>query len=315
MKFTPAPMAASRKERFSAVLASRLVPRPIRFSLWRPSAMVLDVAATGTFFRRASRWHARGAGPGWNRWLAENRRSVGGLPPFPVGAASGETGRVIGKCLRIGLPLLLALAILVAVGAALVHWQFGTQEKSARAAATRFAAALVADDPGAAPLGGGDYVSGARAYFGPVSDAKVVGSDRKSARSNSGGRNFPVVQLLLGTERGAAVIELEFDDGAFLKSKEISAAYELEPPGAPGLAAHERDQLAAAYAARGGEPADRYALRAAGAPPQPTAPLPVRQSPAPPSDGKPGLDKAQKQLRCIQSARGDVAKLQHCTLS
>src|SRR5215211_1577036 len=247
---------------------------------------------------------------------------VGGEPtlgwrfaPLPVGAASGETGRVIGKCLRIGLPLLLALAVLVAVGAALVHWQFGTQEKSARAAATRFAAALVADDPGAAPPGGGDYVSGARAYFGPVSDAKVVGTDRKSARSNSGGRNFPVVQLLLGTERGAAVIELEFDDGAFLKSGEISAVYELEPPGAPGLAAHERDQLAAAYTARGGEPADRYALSGAGAPPQPTAPLPVRQSPAPPSGTRPRLDRAQKQLRCIQSARGDVAKLQHCTLS
>jgi hypothetical protein len=216
------------------------------------------------------------------------------------------------KSLRIGLPLLFGLAVLVGVGAVLVHWQFGTQERTARDSATRFAAALVSDHPGKAPPGGGDYVDGVRAYFGPVRGARVIGTDRKSARSNSGTRNFPVVQMLLRTERGAAVIELEFDDGAFLKSEEISAVYELEPDGAPGLGADERDRLAAAYAARGGEPADQYALAGAGAPAQPSPPLPVTGSPAPPSGGSAGLGRAEKQLRCIQRAGSDAAKLQQC---
>lgn len=214
--------------------------------------------------------------------------------------------------LRRTLPLVLALAVVVAVGAALVHWQFGTQEKTARDAATRFAAALVANNPGTAPPGGGDYVTGVRAYFGPVRGARVIGTDRKTARSNSGTRNFPVVQLLLRAERGAAVIELEFDNGAFLGSEEISAVYELEPNGAPGLAADERNQLGAAYAARGGKAADQYALSGAGAPAQPGAPAPSRESPVLPSGGSPELGRAEKQLRCIQRAEGDVAKLQHC---
>src|SRR5215218_5483138 len=55
MKFSPVATAALRKDRFSAVSASRLVPRPIRFSRWFPSAIVRGVAAMNPFSRGACR--------------------------------------------------------------------------------------------------------------------------------------------------------------------------------------------------------------------------------------------------------------------
>jgi hypothetical protein len=220
--------------------------------------------------------------------------------------------------IRMSLPLLAGLAVCMAVVAVAAYWQLGMKEKSARDASTRFAAALVDNDPGAAPPGAGDYVTGVRAYFGPVTSARVIGAHNKTVRDRFPGvddrgrrRTFSVAQLLLRTERGPAVIEIVFDNGALLKSEKVSGVYELEPYEAPDLAGNRR--LVAAFEARGGTPADQIALSGAG-PPQPArraaageSPTPTRRSARP--------SGAEKQLRCIQRAGGDVAKLQDCAQS
>jgi hypothetical protein len=222
--------------------------------------------------------------------------------------------------IRMSLRLIFTLAAFLAVAAVAAYWQLGMKETSARDAATRFAAALVDNDPGAAPPGAGDYVRGVRAYFGPVRSARLIGDHTRTVRDRFPGvddrgrrRAFPVVQLMLRTERGPAVIEIEFDDGALLKSEEVSGVYELEPYEAPGLAGDVR--LAAAFEARGGRPADRIALSGAGAAAQPAKPAPAGQSPAPTSGASPWLGKAENQLRCIQRAGRDMAKLQECARS
>jgi hypothetical protein len=154
-----------------------------------------------------------------------------------------------------------ALTVVVAVG---LFWILGKSEKTARDSSTRFAAALVHDAPGAAPPGGRDYVAGVREYFGPVASARVIGAH--NAHVNTGDtadtRSFFVTELLLRTERGPAVIEVEFDNHA-LFSDEVSGVKELEPDDAPALPAQTRKRLAVAYAARGGKPAGRLARSSA----------------------------------------------------
>lgn len=224
------------------------------------------------------------------------------------------------QTIRMSLPLLAALAVLVAIGAGVAYWQLGVKEKSARDAASRFAAALVDNDPAAAPAGGREYVAGVRAYFGPVRAARVIGARNKTVRDrfpavDDRGRThtFPVAQLLLRTKRGPAVIEVEFDSGALLGSGGVTAVHELEPYEAPGRAADR--QLAAAFASRGGKPADQVVLSGAAPAPQPAESAPVGQTRAPTSGARHLLDRAEKQLRCIERANGDAAKLQECARS
>jgi hypothetical protein len=114
------------------------------------------------------------------------------------------------------------------------------QEKTARDSATRFAAALVHDKPSAAPPGAADYVSGMRRYFGPVTSARVIGAHNKGVNTgdNADTRSFFVVEMLLQSKRGPAVIELEYDNHA-IGSDEVSRIYELEPAKAPGVTTTE----------------------------------------------------------------------------
>jgi hypothetical protein len=133
------------------------------------------------------------------------------------------------------LPLLVVLGVFVAVAGIAAFWQLGMKERSARDAASQFAAALVADDPGAAPAGGGDYVTRVRAHFGPVRSARVIGAHNETVRDRFPGADdrgrthtFAVAQLLLRTERGPAVLEVEFDDGSLLGGRAISGVRELE---------------------------------------------------------------------------------------
>jgi len=97
-----------------------------------------------------------------------------------------------------------------------VFWLLGNAEKSTRHASTQFAAALENGDPSAAPAGGPDYVDGVRAYFGPVSSAKVIDAHNKSINTGDSAdtRSYYVADMLLRSERGAAVIELDNKPGA-----------------------------------------------------------------------------------------------------
>jgi hypothetical protein len=204
-------------------------------------------------------------------------------------------------------------AIFMAVVAVALFWLLGKQEQTARHAATQFAAALVHNDPGAAPAGAGDYVRGVRAHYGPVTNARVIGAHNKAVGEEPYTRTFFVAELLLRTERGPAVVELEFDNHDLLGSEEVSGLYELEPDDAPRLSADARNRLETAYAARGGKPADQIAL--SGATLQPTTPTSAGQSPLQASGATSRLGRGQKQLRCVQRAAGDVEKLLRCARS
>jgi hypothetical protein len=211
-------------------------------------------------------------------------------------------------------------AAFTAVIAVALFLILGRSEQTARDAATRFASALVRDDPSAAPPGARDYVAGVRAYFGPVRSARVIGAHNKHVNTgdNADTRSFFVTELLLHTQRGPAAIELEFDNHA-LFSDEVSGVRELEPDDAPGLSARTRERLAAAYVARGGRPADQIVLSATRAAPEPAteAPEPAPQEHAIENRRAPARRTARqraaaRQLHCVESARGDVAKLQQC---
>ena len=210
-------------------------------------------------------------------------------------------------------PLILVLA---AVSAALivgaVFWGIGKNKQAAGRAATRFAAALVENDPGAAPKGSPEYIKGVRAYFGAVSGARVIGTHNERADANTNtSRTYPVADLLLRSARGPAVIELAFDNGG-IGSEKVTGIYELDPGDAPKLPARDREQLASAFAERGGIPADGQTLE------HPTAqtrrPAAPRSVAAPRAQAKPApeLRTARNELRCVQRARGDVTKLLEC---
>jgi hypothetical protein len=188
----------------------------------------------------------------------------------------------------------------------------GKEEKTARESATRFATALVHNDPAAAPDGAGDYVPGVRDYFGPVTSAKIVGAHNKGVNTgdNADTRAFFVVEMLLQSKRGPAVIELEYDNHALLSQK-VSRIYELEPKKAPGLSTRERSQLGEAFQSRGAKPADAGRLSSAEKPKPQITPLPISK-PAKPHITKPEATPQGAKLRCIQRAHGDVLKMQKC---
>jgi hypothetical protein len=221
----------------------------------------------------------------------------------------------LGISRRVALLELGGLAVFMAVVAVALFWLLGKQEQTARHGATQFAAAVVNNDPGAAPGGAGDYVRGVRAHFGPVTNARVIGAHNKAVGEEPNTRTFFVAELLLRTKRGPAVVELEFDNHNLLGSEKVSGLYELEPKDAPDLAAKVRRRLEVAYAARGGKPADELTLSGAGSPLQPTPPVHVRRFPRQAGAATARTVRAPKQLRCVQRAGGDVGKLLKCARS
>jgi len=215
---------------------------------------------------------------------------------------------------RLGLILGATVSFMVVV-AVVCLVLLGEEEQTARQSATRFAAALVHDDPAAAPPGAAEYVHSVRRYFGPVTSARVIGARNKGVNTgdNADTRAFFVVKMLLQSHRGPAILELEYDNHAFL-SERVSRIYELTPDHAPNLSKAERRRLDAAFAGRGGEPADAGELE-----PDPTPTLPVihiRPTAAPRRPKlhivSPASTPQAARLRCVQNAHGDVLKLQKC---
>ena len=187
------------------------------------------------------------------------------------------------------------------------------EEQTARDSATRFAAALVHDNPAAAPAGAADYVGGVRHYYGEVTSAKVIGAHNKGVNTgdNADTRSFFVVQMLLHSRRGPAVIELEYDNHAVMSEK-VSRIYELEPDHAPGLSKAEHRRLDAALAARGGEPANSDDLSIRATPSVPRVRIAPTPKPAKPHVTQLNSTPQGAQLRCVQKAHGDVQKMQEC---
>jgi hypothetical protein len=107
------------------------------------------------------------------------------------------------------------------------------------------------------------------------------------------------------------VIELAFDNGG-IGSEKVTGIYELHPEDAPKLPARDREQLASAFAERGGIAADKDTLKQGTVQTrQPAAPRLVVVAPAR-AKPTPELRAARNDLRCVQRARGDVTKLLEC---
>lgn len=211
-------------------------------------------------------------------------------------APSRPSPRTILRSLRMSSPVFLVIAVLFAAAIPVVLLINGKSETTAREAATRFAAALVHNDPGSAPSGGDDDVRRLRTHFGAVTDARVIRVHNKSVNGIDA-RNrhsFFVAELLLRTARGPAVIELEFPSAPF--DDRVDGVQELPPGRASGLSGQQRVKLASAYQKRTGRP---------------TAPPPAVESPVP-AHGSPGPRRAAQQLRCVERAEDDAAKLLAC---
>jgi hypothetical protein len=211
-----------------------------------------------------------------------------------------------------GLRILAIAVVSAAVIVGGIFWGIGKNKQAAGHAATRFAAALVENDPGAAPKGSPEYIKGMRAYFGAVTGARVIGTHNERADANTNtSRTYPVADVLLRAARGPAVIELAFDNGG-IGSEKVTGIYELHPDDAPKLPARDREQLASAFLDRGGVPADEDTLKEGTAQTrQPAVPRPVVARPAR-AKPTPELRAARNDLRCVQRARGDVTKLLEC---
>ena len=170
------------------------------------------------------------------------------------------------------------ICVLAVVSAAVIvgviFWAIGKNKQAAGHAATRFASALVKNDPDAAPKGSTDYIRGMRAYFGRVTGARVIDTHNERADANTNtSRTYPVADLLLRGARGPAVIELAFDNGG-IGSEKVTGSTSSTPT-TPQSCGSDREQLASAFAERGGIPADGETLQHATAgPAQPAAQLP-----------------------------------------
>src|SRR4051812_13870366 len=192
--------------------------------------------------------------------------------------------------------LIIAASVVFAIAVTIgVLTLLAKQEKTARHAGTKFASALVHNDPRLAPDGGAGYVKGVRSEFGPVTSARVIDAHNHTV-PNSGqndSRTYFQTDMLIATRRGPAVIELSFDNHAF-NSERISGVKELKPSKAKHLSRQERSTLQTAFAKRGGYPANDLALSG------------TMKTPAAANGGPSAV------MSCVQNAAGDVAKLQKC---
>jgi len=228
-----------------------------------------------------------------------------------IKSSSGATRRRLYWIL--GATAVFSIAVTIALFMLLSH-----ESKLARHGAQHFGAALVAGDAAIAPDGGGQYVDGVRAYFGPVTAARVLGTHNKGINTGNEAdtRSFYVADLWIDTKRGPAVLAVEFDNGS-LSSEDISGVHEIHPGDAPGLTAAQHAQLQKAYDARGGKPADAVTLSTARSVPSVAVPAPVtpaRVNVAPVHVAKPAPVHIHipARLRCVQRAHGDVNKLAKC---
>jgi hypothetical protein len=149
----------------------------------------------------------------------------------------------------LGATAVFSIAVAIAVFMLLAH-----STKLARHGAQHFAAALIANDPQAAPDGGAPFVEGVRAQFGPVTATRLLGTHNKAINTGDEAdtRSYEVADLWIDTKRGPAVLAIEYDNGS-LSSEAISDVHEIHPQDAPGLTAAQHAALQKAYDARGGQ--------------------------------------------------------------
>lgn len=189
-------------------------------------------------------------------------------------------------------------------------------EDAARTGSDKFATALMERDTSLAPEGGADYIEDIHARYQGVSGARVIDVRNHRVGTGDDGRTYYVSNLMLQTGLGPVALELEFDDPSLdLASEKVTDVRELAPGDVPDgkLSDAQLADLAKAFAARGGA-ARAFALDAtiakapAATPDAPVAPV---ATPAKPKVSK-AQREAEKRLRCVQKAKGDVNKMARC---
>jgi hypothetical protein len=187
--------------------------------------------------------------------------------------------------------ILIPTAVFMVALGGFLFWFLGGEEDAVKTSANQFAAAIVANNPSAAPEGGEAYVRGVRARFGPVQSAQLVSEYKKGdngGSSTADDTSYWLAQIALRTERGPAVVEVRYDNNSLdPKNQEIRTVYEVK-----------RDHSHGPDLASSQSPAAE--------PPAPIAETPV---PAPAATPKVADDPA---IRCLKKAKGDVEKLQRC---
>jgi hypothetical protein len=229
--------------------------------------------------------------------MADNRSRVGGSP---LSSRAHEAWML--RCMdeyRLRNGIIIGVTFVVAVAMVGLFWILRKSNEHTIHASKQFAVAVVRNDPAAAPHGGADYVKGVRAYFGPVTSARVIDSHNHGVNTGDSAdtRSYYVGDILLATKRGPAVIELAFDNQSLSNSSEkISSIHELAPDKVRKhkLSAGDREALEAAFKERGGKPGELLG---------PSGPVKVV---------KPFKIRVDKHLACIQAAHGDVSKMQRC---
>ena len=211
----------------------------------------------------------------------------------------------IGK--RVG--IIIAVTVTGMAGlAAFIFWYVGGQEKAATREAKKFIAALVRNDPSAAPQKGDEYVSGIWRVYRRVDSAKLVATHKRSTHGTSASRHWWVADMLLHTGRGLVVLELAFESSHLNpNTQNIDLMYELTPDRIPSGALddatlarvradqRERGSVANAFTFIFDKPAS-----------QPT------QSPTPGTPVAPPEFETPPVIKCIRRAHGDVTKIQKC---
>ena len=210
---------------------------------------------------------------------------------------------------RVG--IILALTLLgIAALAAFLFWYLGGQEKAATREANKFIAALVKNDPAAAPRKGDEYVRGVWRVYRRVDSATLVDTHQRSTHhSTSGsGHSWWVADILLHTGRGLAVIELAFEPNHLDPDTQvIDLLYELTPDRIPGGALDDATltRVRADQRERGSVANDiTFTFDHSFPRPSPTAP--PRTTVRPPKVRIPPV------IKCIRRAHGDVTKIQRC---
>ena len=147
-----------------------------------------------------------------------------------------------------------------------VWWYEGNEKGAAREASNELAAALVDNEPSAAPDAAGEYVSGMRKYFGPINEAKTVDVrqvDNYSETTNTANdRSWWTSTLYLRTERGAALVLVTFADSFDPRDAEVEDVRELNPKKVAegALTPEESERARRGFKARGGKAATALVL-------------------------------------------------------
>jgi hypothetical protein len=202
----------------------------------------------------------------------------------------------------------------IAALSAFLFWYLGGQEKAATREAKKLIAALVKDDPSAAPRKGDEYVRGILRVYRRIDGAELIDTHQRSTHhaTSGSGHSWWVADMLLHTGRGLAVVELAFEPNHLNPDTQvIDLMYELTPDRIPSGALDDATLARVRSDQRErGSVANDFTFTFEN--PAPPRPLPRTPGPTPGKPVQPPSFHTPPVIKCIRRAHGDVNKIQRC---